>query len=662
MSALNEMYGNGQEDSDSDSVVTNTDTEEAEAEAEGEQEEDHSDAAAIDEDEAIELSQMAEFKPMEFTPLTMGPSIEDIMAKSKAVAAQEEEEKEEEQQREQHVAESLEALDVMDPVAIAGDLLATGTYEDEGEETPKKKKKKKKRKSKEEGDIPSAMLDPEDENRGERRVSWAENLHSFSDDEEFDVPPYDDDYTPPSEEDDYSSEEESPKKKKKKKKRKKKKKKKKQREEDNYEEDESEPSYMVAPMALPELETDDSDSEQQGTEEVQRNAPDESEEDTEKEEERFDDEYRDEDERYQQLDESQSSQGSEDSRKRNGILGLFMAKENNQKRDVDPPSVDISDLSPQDKDENSSTKDSDEIEDTRAIGLGAEDKSSNSDQDDEEGSSRSRGSNDTLERDEEMGDVPPDPPLHSQQASGMMQSQRTCCNCILILLLLGAVVGASFLGAWLALEREDDRIIILPSWAPTAAPIGTPTTATPTGPTNGPSAAPTSSPSVAPTLPPGVTAAPVIATLAPTDLPGSAFDCPEGNSPLEFRITFDAQPADIGLRVIDSFGVSMWDFSPGSFGSFALLLRENIFTLCLSPFQTYTFEVIDANGDGLISNLGSVIYGSFALVYENQIVTTYDGDCVDGGAIECGEYCRCAYELRANGGGFFGNCTTECVR
>ena len=107
----------------------------------------------------------------------------------------------------------------------------------------------------------------------------------------------------------------------------------------------------------------------------------------------------------------------------------------------------------------------------------------------------------------------------------------------------------------------------------------------------------------------------------------------------------------------------MWNFDPGSFGSFALLLRENIFTLCLSPFQNYIFEIVDARNNGLISNLGTEVFGSFTLIYENQIVTTYHGNCEEEKALECGEYCRCSYTLLAQGAGFTGGCSgnsTQC--
>jgi len=129
---------------------------------------------------------------------------------------------------------------------------------------------------------------------------------------------------------------------------------------------------------------------------------------------------------------------------------------------------------------------------------------------------------------------------------------------------------------------------------------------------------------------------------------------------LEFRIIFDAKPDDVGLKVSDPFGVNMWNFAPRSFGSFALLLRENIFTLCLSPFQNYTFELTDISENGFISTFGAEIFGSFSLLYDDKVVTTYDGDCNDPekDVLECGNFCKCTYLLAVNASS--GSCTTSC--
>ena len=90
--------------------------------------------------------------------------------------------------------------------------------------------------------------------------------------------------------------------------------------------------------------------------------------------------------------------------------------------------------------------------------------------------------------------------------------------------------------------------------------------------------------------------------------PTSVFKCDKENVPLEFRIIFDAKPGDVGVRASDDYGTSMWNFPTRSFGSFALMLRENIFTLCLSPQQNYTFEITDLGADGFMSSLGGPIY------------------------------------------------------
>lgn len=142
--------------------------------------------------------------------------------------------------------------------------------------------------------------------------------------------------------------------------------------------------------------------------------------------------------------------------------------------------------------------------------------------------------------------------------------------------------------------------------------------------------------------------------------PKAVFTCPEDNVALEVRIIFDAKPGDVGLKVEDDFGVKLWNFPPMSFASFALLLRENIFTLCLSPFQNYTLEFTDVSENGFISSLGADIYGSFSLIYDDELVTTYDGDCDDPekDPIECGNFCKCTYLLAVNASG--GSCTTTC--
>ena len=142
------------------------------------------------------------------------------------------------------------------------------------------------------------------------------------------------------------------------------------------------------------------------------------------------------------------------------------------------------------------------------------------------------------------------------------------------------------------------------------------------------------------------------------DPPTGVFSCPDDNVNLEFRIVFDARPGDVGLRVTDPFNLDMWGFPAGSFGSFALMLRENIFTLCLNPDQIYTFEVTDVGQNGFISSLGADVFGSFSLLYADQLVTTYHGDCDADNSIECGNFCKCTYELAVNASA--GSCTSDC--
>lgn len=214
-------------------------------------------------------------------------------------------------------------------------------------------------------------------------------------------------------------------------------------------------------------------------------------------------------------------------------------------------------------------------------------------------------------------------------SSGMSTSQKTAFVCCCLICMLLALVGGAVLGAILTdqdenlrsvfgLDSEDDGDADL-------CPGGT----------------------LEPTIPP-----------IPQGPPTAVFKCPEDNAALEFRIIFDANPGDVGLSVTDPFGISMWNFPTKSFGSFALLLRENIFTLCLSPQQNYTFELTDSGENGFISTFGAEIYGSFSLLYADELVTTYYGDCNATNSQECGNFCKCTYLLAVNASS--GACTTTC--
>jgi hypothetical protein len=153
----------------------------------------------------------------------------------------------------------------------------------------------------------------------------------------------------------------------------------------------------------------------------------------------------------------------------------------------------------------------------------------------------------------------------------------------------------------------------------------------------------------------------------PVFIPESTFTCPEDNVQLEFRLTFDGSPADLGFRVADLFNVSLWNFPPRTFGTIALMNRENVFSVCLSPQANYTFTLTDVQANGLISNrFGSTQYGAFTLFYSGNVVATYHGDCESTTLPdECGAFSACTYFLAANttsgscdtGGGDGGNST-----
>ena len=216
-------------------------------------------------------------------------------------------------------------------------------------------------------------------------------------------------------------------------------------------------------------------------------------------------------------------------------------------------------------------------------------------------------------------------------SGGMSSSQKICFFLCCLICMLLALVGGAVLGAILTDEDENLRSVFgLDSEDD--------------GDTDG-------------DLCPGGTFEPTRPPI-PQGPPTAVFKCPEDNAALEFRIIFDANPGDVGLRVTDPFGINMWNFPTRSFGSFALLLRENIFTLCLSPQQNYTFELTDSGENGFISTFGAEIYGSFSLLYADELVTTYNGDCNVTNSRECGNFCKCTYLLAVNASS--GACTTTC--
>ena len=649
-----------------------------------EDDDDFSDAAAFEEE--LDLGKLATFQPMEFTPIDLGSSIEDMMGKNRKT---EEEEALEDLERQMAVqASELERVALMDVPEVTGDSLAVGTFED----TAPPKKKKKKKKEREE------LFEDEPEDRaGDRRVSWSDPIDMVSDDDlglEEQEPSDDRDVTPPSEEDDsYSSGEEERRRRKKRRKKKKKKRRRRRREEEEayYYQQQEQEDDSEEPQAIPELETDDdaheSDGEDEDTTESDRvvdvdeyhegeeDYHDAAQEEEGREEEHFDDEYsREEDHSRGSSQDRSSSKGSRGSgslekepkskKRGGGILGLLptgmFAKKDKSAAEADEetPSVEVSELShPKDENEPSSSHDVEEgrVEDENEEESGGEsgdDGSSSGKSGSSSSRSRASGeeeeSSESGEVDEETGEAAPKGPLHQIQSSGMTTSQKVALSCCLFFLVFGLLILTAFLGARGALAREDDTVI---ERIITVAP--TPNV------TSSPSASPTPQPTPRPT--PRPTSPPVVTTTPPTDPPGTIFSCPEGNSPLEFRIVFDSDPQDVGIRVQDEFGVAMWNFGFGSFGSFAQLQRENIFTLCLSPFQQFIFEITDEAENGLISRFGEVITGSFSLIYGNSFVTTYDGDCEKNTVRECGEYCRCTYVMLANGQGSSGSCTTDCT-
>ena len=169
-------------------------------------------------------------------------------------------------------------------------------------------------------------------------------------------------------------------------------------------------------------------------------------------------------------------------------------------------------------------------------------------------------------------------------------------------------------------------------------------------PTNSPSTEePTHSPTNAPS------------TEAPTEIPGAGitFSCPSDQDLLAFSFVFDANPGEFGFGLFEDAetGDPIWNFGAGSFGSFAVLLREHVFATCLDQGTSYTFDISDVGGNGFVSSLGADVYGSFDLAMNGQIITDYSGNC-EIATHECGAYCQCTYALMDGDGS--GACSTEC--
>lgn len=263
----------------------------------------------------------------------------------------------------------------------------------------------------------------------------------------------------------------------------------------------------------------------------------------------------------------------------------------------------------------------------------------------------------------------PSPPAPSPLplSSSGQSSNATGAYCCLMIPLFGAFVAGSFIGSWLAFNRDynDDNQScprVIPATSPTLAPVIAASTAMPTN-----------SPTILPTAP-ATTQPPASSTSSPLTTP---FSCPESNIPLEFRITFDARPGEVGLFITDPFGIDLWNFPTRSFRSQALMLRENFFTLCLNPTQNYTMRITDEAENGLVSEtLGVELAGNFVVTYGGQVVTTYTGICPNTTttsnetgsgdsddnipALECGAYCQCTYQLAVNASS--GACSTNCTQ
>jgi hypothetical protein len=166
-------------------------------------------------------------------------------------------------------------------------------------------------------------------------------------------------------------------------------------------------------------------------------------------------------------------------------------------------------------------------------------------------------------------------------------------------------------------------------------------------------------------------------TFAPTGMPLLASnECDNGyNDLLEFRLTFDSSPGQVGFSLYDvvssgTNGSGLWIFNPGTFQSFNQFQQENIFRLCVSSNPSYRFEVSDTASNGLAAKFGATtVFGSWELKFNQEIIASYEGDCeVDTSEkksqasnstmFACGAYCRCSFALGGNTTG--GDCITNC--
>lgn len=216
---------------------------------------------------------------------------------------------------------------------------------------------------------------------------------------------------------------------------------------------------------------------------------------------------------------------------------------------------------------------------------------------------------------------------------------------LLSLLIVAATLGTAFWGTLLALDTKNLAVNSQPQMkspvarAPVAAPVAV----------IAPAKAPTDTPSTAPT------------------------ECQNTQSSIvDFRLTFDARPKEVGFSLVEAggFGSAIWDMGPGTFKSFNQFNKKNVFRLCLSKRPDFTFEIVDTASNGLVADFaGADVYGSWELQFNDQIIASYEGNCsVDrsearqqanpNALFACGVYCKCTFSLGSNYTG--GKCTETC--
>jgi hypothetical protein len=141
----------------------------------------------------------------------------------------------------------------------------------------------------------------------------------------------------------------------------------------------------------------------------------------------------------------------------------------------------------------------------------------------------------------------------------------------------------------------------------------------------------------------------------------SVFTCPIDHALLNFSVTFDNDPADVGIQLKDKGAINarIWDFPPGSFRSSTLYQQTNLYQICLNNAYAYELSITSVKGVGLISTFDSQsVSGKFELAYNYTKFFGYDGDCALAGSNACGAYCSCNFTIVKDGS--TGACTTNC--